>query len=71
MQMVYKAKDLPDAQGIRELLARSGIAAHLGEPAGETGSVAPGFIRVSVDNERLDAARRVIAAAYRGRKTRV
>jgi hypothetical protein len=68
MQMVYKAKDLHDAMDIRDLLARSGIAAHLAEPASEIGPIAPGFIRVSVDNERLDAARRAIAAWYRGRK---
>jgi hypothetical protein len=68
MQMVYSAKDLSDAEGIRDLLAKSGITAHLAAPAGESGSMAPGSICVSVDNERLDAARRVIAAAYRGRK---
>ena len=68
MQMVYNAKDLNDAQGIRELLAKSGIAAHIAAPASESGPMMPGSIRISVDNERLDAARRVIAAAYRGRK---
>lgn len=69
MQMVYKAKDLHDAQVIRDLLARSGITAHLAEAATEIGTIAPGFIRISVDNERLDAARRTIAAWYRTRKT--
>jgi hypothetical protein len=68
MQMIYRAKDLQDAHGIRDLLARSGITAHLASPASEVGPMAPGFIRVSVDNECVDAARRVIAAAYRGRK---
>lgn len=68
MQMVYKAKDIQDAQTIRDVLARSGITAHLGEPASEIGAMSPGSIRVSVDNERLDAARRVIAASYRTRK---
>jgi hypothetical protein len=69
MQMVYKAKDIQDAQNIRDVLARSGITAHLAEPAEDSGTIASGFIRVSVDNERLDAARRAIAASYRARKT--
>lgn len=68
MQMVYKAKDLQDAQNIRDVLAHIGIIAHLAEPASEIGALAPGFIRVSVDNERLDAARRAIAASYRVRR---
>lgn len=68
MQMIYKAKDLHDAHGVRDLLARSGIMVHLADPASEVGPVAPGSIRVSVDNELVDAARRTIAAGYRGRK---
>jgi hypothetical protein len=68
MQMVYKAKDIQDAQTIRDVLASSGITAHLADPASEIGSMSPGYIRVSVDNERLDAARRAIAASYRTRK---
>jgi hypothetical protein len=67
MQMVYKARNLADAQGIREVLASSGIPAYLGDPASEVGSMA-GSVRVSVDNERLDAARRAIAAWHHSRK---
>jgi hypothetical protein len=66
--MVYKAKDIEDAHKIRDVLAQIGITAHLAEPATETDTLALGFIRVSVDNERLDAARRAIAASYRDRK---
>lgn len=69
MQMVYNAKDLHDAHDARDVLARSGITAHLAEAAGEIGAIMPGCIRVSVDNERLDAARRAIVAWHRGRKT--
>lgn len=68
MQMVYQAKDLSDAHSIRDLLAKSGITAHLAAPEGEVGASTPGSIRISVDNEQLDAARRVISTAYRGRK---
>jgi hypothetical protein len=69
MQMVYKAKNLSDAEGIRDVLANSGITAHLADPAAEIGPVAAGSIRVSVDNERLDAARRAIAMWHRGLKS--
>jgi hypothetical protein len=69
MQMVYKAKNLSDAEGIRDVLANSGITAHLADPASEIGPVAAGSIRVSVDNERLDAARRAIALWHRGQNT--
>ena len=67
MQMVYKAKNLDDAHGARDVLASSGITAHLAEPASENGPTA-GFIRVCVDNVRLDAARRAIAEWHRVRK---
>lgn len=71
MHMVYNAKDLHDAQGIRDLLANSGILAHLADPSREIGPTAAGSIRVSVDNDRLDAARRVIAAESRARRHRL
>ena len=69
MQMVYNAKNFIDAQNARDVLARSGITAHLAEPNEESGPMA-GFVRVCVDNVRLDAARRAIAAWQRGRDTR-
>jgi hypothetical protein len=65
MRMVYNAKSLQDAEGIRDVLADSGIAAHLADPSGETGPVAAGGVRVCVDNNRLDAARRAIATWQR------
>jgi putative signal transducing protein len=65
MQMVYRAKDLSDADNVRAMLTGRGIAAHVASPAGEVGRVALGYIRVSVDNVQLDAARRAIAAWQR------
>lgn len=61
MQMVYRAKDLVDAQVAADVLAHHGIDSHI---SGGTGSDsgANELIAVSVDNRSLDAARRVIAA---------
>ena len=68
MQMVYRAKNLSDALGVRDMLANAGIAAHVAAPACETGPTAAGSILVSVDNVRLDAARRAVAAWRHSRK---
>lgn len=68
MQMVYEARNLSEAETVREMLAQSGIAAHIAEPASELGPMAAGFVRVSVDNERLDAARRAVASWNRTRE---
>lgn len=67
MQIVYQAQNLSDAEDVRDVLASSGIVAYLGEPNGNPGPTA-GFIRISVDNIRVDAARRVIALWSRDRK---
>lgn len=58
MQMIYRARSFSDACGVRDLLAKSGIAAHI---ADTNGSLTPDFINVSVDNRRVDAARRALA----------
>jgi hypothetical protein len=68
MQMVYEAKNLSEAEAVRDMLAQSGIVAHIAEPASELGPMAAGFVRVSVDNERLDAARRAVASWTRDRE---
>lgn len=67
MQMVYRARNLRDAEVVRDMLASAGITAHLAEPASEVGHMAVGSVCVSVDNERLDAARRAVAAWERER----
>lgn len=58
MQMIYRARSFSDACGVRDLLAKRGIAAHIAEPVA---SESQDFINVSVDNRRVDAARRALA----------
>ena len=61
MQMVYRAKSLSDAQSVRDMLESSGVTAHIASPS-DSSRPGSNFISVSVDNVRLDAARRAIAA---------
>ena len=56
MQVVYRAKDLADAESARDVLTGAGIAAHIAD------QMVADMIRVQVDNRWLDHARRVIAA---------
>jgi len=60
--MVYRTLSLSDAQNASARLEQRGIAAHIATESGPKDPLAPSFIRVSVDNRRLDAARRAIAA---------
>jgi hypothetical protein len=54
---------LSDAERVRDVLGDSGIAAHIADPrSGSTSGLGSQSIRVSVDNRRLDAARRAIAS---------
>ena len=59
MQIVYRAKDLADAESARDVLVGAGIAAYVGD------KMVADVIRVHVDNRWLDHARRVIAAWLR------
>ena len=65
MHMVYRAKNQVDAKIAADMLADNGIDAHISSSTGLEGPLAQPVIQVSVDNRRLDAARRVIAA-WRG-----
>lgn len=67
MQMVYSAENLDAAHTVCDMLASSGISAHIAEPASEIGPMTVGRVRVSVDNQQLDAARRAIVAWHRQR----
>ena len=61
MQIVYRARSLSDAQSVRDMLEAKGVTAHIADPNRSSGTPTSDFISVSVDNVRLDAARRAIA----------
>jgi Putative prokaryotic signal transducing protein len=65
MQVVFRARNLADANRARDVLVASGIPAHVADQAlWETIGELSGAhaIRVWVDNRGLDHARRVVAA---------
>lgn len=62
MQMVYHARSLAEAQAVAELLQRKGIESHIPSPTAAPQLSGDQFVQVLVNNRRLDAARRVIAA---------
>jgi hypothetical protein len=59
MQIVYRAKNLVEAEKARDLLVNAGIATHIADP-----TVAD-VVSVLVDNRSVDRARRAIAAWQR------
>jgi Putative prokaryotic signal transducing protein len=56
MQIVYRAKNIIDAEKVRDVLVREGVAAHIGD------LVMADMFRVQVDNRCLEQARRILAA---------
>jgi hypothetical protein len=63
MQIVYRARNFADAQTARELLAARGITAHIADKESwEVAGDLPGcsVIRVLVDNQCVDQARRIL-----------
>jgi hypothetical protein len=61
MQVVYRAKDLVEAQSARDFLVDAGIPTHIADP------VLSEMVRVLVDNRCVDQARRAIAAWRSGK----
>jgi hypothetical protein len=54
---------MSDAERVRGVLAKSGIAAHVADPRADNPlDPCANVIPVSVDNRRLDAARRAITS---------
>ena len=60
MQVVYRAKNITDAEHVRDVLVREGVAAHIGD------LVMANIIRVQVDNRCLEQARRILARSSAG-----
>jgi hypothetical protein len=70
MQVVYRARDLVDAQSARDVLVGAGIPTHIADQLlWETAGIetSTDMIRVLVDNRCVDQARRAIAAWRSGK----